>query len=271
MYRFFYYTYYGDFMKVYIDIVMIINFMLDFILLLGVSIILKRNVSIKRIIISSFIGGLSIIFLFIPMNSILLFLFKLIISIIMVLTAFKYNSFRYTVVNILYLYILSIFLGGFLYFLNDQFCIKRKGLVFINNKFSISILFILIVSPIVIYLYIKQAKSMKNIYNNYKNITIYYNKRFIDCTGYIDTGNNLSYLGCNIILLDKRKMIFNIRKYLFVPLTTVSGSSIVKCFKPSKVIIEGCEVKKVLVGIIDNIGMDGVDVILNNNIGGIYD
>ena len=27
MYRFFYYTYYGDFMKIYVDIVMIINFM----------------------------------------------------------------------------------------------------------------------------------------------------------------------------------------------------------------------------------------------------
>ena len=121
MYRFFYYTYYGDFMKVYIDIVMIINFMLDFILLLGVSIILKRNASIKRIIISSFIGGLSIIFLFVPMNNILLFFFKFIISIIMILTAFKYNSFRYTVVNILYLYILSIFLGGFLCQLEKMF------------------------------------------------------------------------------------------------------------------------------------------------------
>lgn len=48
MYRFFYYTYLGGLMKVYVDLVMFINFILDFILLLGVSIMLKRNVSIKE-------------------------------------------------------------------------------------------------------------------------------------------------------------------------------------------------------------------------------
>ena len=265
MYRFFYYTYLGGLMKVYVDIVMIINFILDFILLLGVSILLKRNVSLKRVIFGSFIGGLSIIILFIPMNSIMLFLFKMITSIIMVLITFRFISFRYTFINLLYLYILSIFLGGFLYFLNDQFCIKRKGLVFINNGFSITILFILIISPIVIYLYVKQARSFKNIYNNYMSVSIYYGDKYIECTGYMDSGNNLSYLNCNVILLDKRKMIFDVSKYLYIPLTTVSGDSIIKAFKPDKVVINNTICKKVLVGIIDSIGMDGIDVILNNN------
>lgn len=258
-------------MKIYVDIVMIINFILDFILLLGVSIILKRNANIKRVMLGAFIGGLSIIVLFIPMNSIELFIYKMVTSIIMVLVTFKFRSIRYTFINILYLYILSIFLGGFLYFLNDQFCIKRNGLVFINNKFSITILFILVVSPIVIYLYVKQLKSLKNIYNNYISVCIYYNNNFINCIGYMDSGNNLSYLSNDVILLDKRKMIFDISKYLYVPLVTVSGESIIKAFKPDKVLINNKKIKKVLVGIIDNISMDGVDVILNNNIGGIYD
>ena len=63
-------------MKVYVDLVMIVNFILDFILLLGVSMLLKRNVNLKRVIFGSFIGGLSIIILFIPMNVITLFIFK---------------------------------------------------------------------------------------------------------------------------------------------------------------------------------------------------
>ena len=87
----------------------------------------------------------------------------------------------------------------------------------------------------------------------------------------MDSGNNLSYLSNDVILLDKRKMIFDISKYLYVPLVTVSGESIIKAFKPDKVLINNKKIKKVLVGIIDNISMDGVDVILNNNIGGIYD
>ena len=255
-------------MKIYVDLVMIINFILDFILLLGVSIILKRKVSIKRVIAGAFIGGLSIIVLFVPMNSLVLFLFKMITSIIMVLITFKFVSFRYTFINLLYLYILSIFLGGFLYFLNSQFCIKRKGLVFINNRFSITILFVLVISPIVIYLYIKQARSFNNIYNNYMDVSIYYGGRYIDCTGYMDSGNNLSYLGNSVILLDKRKMIFDVSKYLYVPLVTVAGESIIKAFKPDRVIVNNNVCKKVLVGIIDDVDMDGVDLILNNNIGG---
>ncbi len=270
MYCFFYYTYYGDLMKVYIDYVMFINFMLDFILLLGVSIIIKRRVSIKRVIVGAFIGGLSILGLFIPMNNVILFIFKLLISIIMTIITFKFKNIKYTIINLLYLYMLSIFLGGFLYFLNDQFS-KRIGLVFINNGFSITIIFILIISPIVIYLYTRQLKSIKNIYNNYMNVSIYYKDKYITCTGYMDSGNNLSYLGNNVILLDKREFIFDIEKYMFVPLITVSGSSIVKCFKPTKVVINNKVYKKILVGIIDDIGIDNVDVILNNNLGGLDD
>ena len=255
-------------MKVYVDLVMIVNFILDFILLLGVSMLLKRNVNLKRVIFGSFIGGLSIIILFIPMNVITIFIFKFITSIIMVLITFKFKSFRYTFMNLMYLYILSIFLGGFLYLLNDQFCIKKKGLVFINNGFSITIIFILIISPIVIYLYVKQERNFRNIYNNYMNVFIYYSNKKLDCIGYMDSGNNLSYLNNKVILLDKRKMIFDVEKYLYIPLTTVSGNGIIKAFKPDKVVINDNICKKVLVGIIDNIGIDGVDIILNNNLGG---
>ena len=79
-------------MKVYLDLVMFINFFLDFLLLLGVSIILKRNVSIKRVILGSFFGGISILILFIPMNNIMLFIFKLVISIIMRYSMSKINK-----------------------------------------------------------------------------------------------------------------------------------------------------------------------------------
>lgn len=253
-------------MKVYLDLVMFINFFLDFLLLLGVSIILKRNVSIKRVIFGSFFGGLSIFILFIPMNNIILFMFKFVISVIMILISFSYSSFKYTLFNLLYLYILSIFLGGFLYFLNDQFCIERRGFVFINNGFSITILFILLISPIVIYLYVKQSRVLKSNYNNYYDVKIYLNGNCLNCIGFLDSGNSLSYLSNNVILLDKRKIIFDIKPYLFIPYETIDNKSILKGFKPDKVIINDVICRKILVGIIDDISIDGVDVILNNNI-----
>ena len=78
-------------MKIYLDLVFFINFVFDFLLLLTVNIILKRNISIFRILIGSIIGGISIFLLFIKLNSITLFLFKLIISILMPTTITKWN------------------------------------------------------------------------------------------------------------------------------------------------------------------------------------
>ena len=69
-------------MKIYIDLVFFINFMFDMLLLLTVNIVLKRNISFKKILYGSIIGGLSIFLLFIRLNTITLFLFKIIITIV---------------------------------------------------------------------------------------------------------------------------------------------------------------------------------------------
>ena len=52
-------------MKVYIDIVFFTNFLFDFILLLSVNIILKRNMKIYRIILGALTGTLTLLMLFI--------------------------------------------------------------------------------------------------------------------------------------------------------------------------------------------------------------
>ncbi|MEG2322444.1 MAG: sigma-E processing peptidase SpoIIGA, partial [Bacilli bacterium] len=149
-------------MKVYIDLVLILNFFFDFLLLLSVSLILRRNVSIYKIMLGAFIGGLSLLFLFIKINSITLFILKILISIIMLLVSFGYKSLKYTVKNGLFFYTSSIILGGFLYFLNIQFSYKNNGLVFINKGLSINVVFLIIFCPIIIYIYIKQGLTLKN-------------------------------------------------------------------------------------------------------------
>lgn len=112
-------------MKVYIDIVFFTNFLFDFILLLSVNIILKRNMKIYRIILGALTGTLTLLMLFIRMNSLTLFLYKLVISIIMVLITFNYKTIKYTFKNLYFLYIVSIIMGGFLYFINNQINDKK--------------------------------------------------------------------------------------------------------------------------------------------------
>lgn len=251
-------------MKIYLDLVMILNFVIDFLLLISVSIILKRKVSINRLLIGSFIGGLSIILLFININNIELFIYKIMISILMIIIAFKYVNIRYTLINLLYLYMSSIILGGFLYFLNLEFSLKHIGIIFINNGLSINFIFLIVTSPIILYIYISQTKKLRYKYNNYYNIEIYINKNKYNYIGYMDTGNILKdpLTGKSVILIDKRKVLFDISSFRLIPYISVS-SGLLKIIKIDKLIFEGKTYKKVLLGIIDNINIDGIDLILN--------
>ena len=79
-------------MKIYLDLVFFLNFGFDFLLLLTLKIILKKNTSFLRILLGAFIGALSIIFLFLPLNSFTLFLFKLLISLIMIRISHRYDG-----------------------------------------------------------------------------------------------------------------------------------------------------------------------------------
>ena len=82
----------------------------------------------------------------------------------------------------------------------------------------------------------------------------------------MDTGNNLvdPITLKKVILIDKRKIIFNIDKYRYIPLKTVSGTDLIKCIKIDKVVIDKKEFNNILLGIIDKIDLDGIDIILNN-------
>ena len=100
-------------MIVYVDLVFFLNFAFDFLLMLSTTLILKKNIKLRYLLLSALVGSTSLIFLFIKLNSLELFLVKLIISIIMILISFSlkefFNAFKT-------LYLVSIILGGFYIF-----------------------------------------------------------------------------------------------------------------------------------------------------------
>ena len=49
----FFYNVFGDEMKIYVDYVLFLNFMFDFLLLVSISLILKRQVKINRLILGA--------------------------------------------------------------------------------------------------------------------------------------------------------------------------------------------------------------------------
>ena len=245
---------------------MILNFFFDFILLLSVSILLRRNVSIYKILGGAFIGGISILFLFFEISSLMLFIYKFMISVLMVLISFNYKNLKFTCQNILFLYTASIILGGFLYFLNVEFSYQQYGLIFINNGLSINVIFLIIFCPIIIYIYVRQGLLLKNNYSNYYKVTIYYNDKKYFFNAYLDTGNNLSVPLTNkpVILINKK---IKVKHFFYIPYKGVNSEGIIKCFKVDKILINDLIKKNVIVGLLtDKIKIDGVDCLLNKRI-----
>ena len=58
-------------MKIYVDLVIILNFLVDLLLLFGVAIILRRQTTLKRLLLGAFIGGLTILSMFIEASFLL--------------------------------------------------------------------------------------------------------------------------------------------------------------------------------------------------------
>lgn len=213
-------------MRIYIDLFFLFNTIMDIIIITSVSILLKRNTTYKRILISSLLGGISSLMLFTSINRLLL---ELITIILMITIAFKYKNIRYFLTNMLYTYILSILLGGLIYLFNSKVTLN----IYLNY------LVIIILSIEVMTLYIKESKKIKNTYNNYYKVDIYFkDKEKISLIGFLDTGNNLydPYKKRPIILVDKKYQKED--KFILVPYHTINGEGLLKCIKPEKVYIE---------------------------------
>ena len=245
-------------MKVYIDVIFLLNIFFDFLLLLSVSLILRRHTKIYRLILGGLVGGISIIFLFFNISVSLLFFLKIIIAFLMIITTFGYKDIRYTLKNLSFLYLTSIALGGALYFFNIQFSYKNNGIIFYHNGFSINFIILLIITPILTYIYVKELKSIKT-------------NTCITLNGYMDTGNNLvdPYKKRPIILVnyEKIKKYITNKKELLVPYNSINNNGLLRCIKVLKIEIDNKEYKNVLVGLsMNNISIDGIDCILNNKL-----
>ena len=109
----------------------------------------------------------------------------------MVIVTFGLKDKKYTIQNLSYLYMTSTVLGGFLYFLNLSFSESNNGLIFSYNKISINYVFLVIFSPIMLYIYKKEKIEMQE-YDEYYTVKIVLkNKVTLNLVAYLDTGNKL--------------------------------------------------------------------------------
>lgn len=248
---------------VYVDLLVIEDLILNYCVILGTSLILSRVTNLKKVFLSSVIGLFPLIFIFIPIQKILLNVITLFFLIIMGLISFGYKDIMYTIKNVIYMYFISIFLAGSIYLINTNFLPDI-------SSYLLKFLSLIIISPIITVIYIKSIKKLKISYNNYYKLDIYLkDKPKITVNAYLDTGNILKdpYGHKPIILINKNVIDYEIDKFIFVPYSTIDNHGTLKCFKPEKIYIHTVGFKeKLLIGLIDEVGIDGADCILNKEL-----
>ena len=234
----------GDKM-IYIDLLLILNFFYDFILLLTLGLTLKRDIKLKRIIFSSLFGSLTVLLLFLNINNILLLILEIIMGIFMTIFAYKPLCKKEILENIIYLYMLSVILAGFLYYLN------------LKINYSNYIL-LLIISPIILFVYYYQNKKLKKVVNYERQVKIVFkNNRELNLKGFIDTGNRIRdpVTKKYVILINPKVLegIYNIRSPMYVSVSTVNKKSLIECISIKYIEVDGHILDNYLLGFSSNI------------------
>lgn len=136
-----------------------------------------------------------------------------------------------------------------------------------GNYYEINILTFGIISPIIIYLYIKSMKEYRLSITKYYDVIIISGNDTIKLRGLMDTGNTLlePIFKTPVIMINKKYNIkFN--KEFLVPMKVVNNESIIRCGRVDKIIIDN-KIVDCLLGVVDNnIFKKGVDIILNEYI-----
>ncbi|MCM1053818.1 MAG: sigma-E processing peptidase SpoIIGA, partial [Ruminococcus sp.] len=134
---------------------------------------------------------------------------------------------------------------------------------------NINYLVLLFIGPLILYVFVKSLKVLKEIKNYYYKVSVYFDKETnITLTGFLDTGNKLKdpITNKSIIIINKKliKNLVKIRSPMYVPYNAVNTHGLLECIKPYKIIIDNNTLNNYLIGLSDNsFKLNGIDCLLN--------
>jgi stage II sporulation protein GA (sporulation sigma-E factor processing peptidase) len=188
-------------LSIYLDVIWLLNFCFDLLLIVLTAIILKRRIKWRNVLLSALIGSLLVLIFFTPFANISSHpLTKFFVSCLMIITAFGMKRLRYILQNLLMFYFVSFVMGGAMigtyYFFEVSFLFHDNMIMTNAGGFGdpISWLFIIIGFPIIWYysrLQFDQVEETKIQFEHIVVVTILFMDRTISLKGLIDSGNQL--------------------------------------------------------------------------------
>lgn len=249
---------------IYADVLFIVNLIINCVILAVCSHIIGERKKI-RIFLGSLFGAVYSVITFFPEFDFLKLTFlKLIFSFLIVIISFKLHSLRSFIKNILIFYAVSFAFGGavfavYLFSAGANFIKIRNGVPYFNISLPL-LLSVSIITYILLRIsYFVISKSKGRIHS----LHITFNGK--SCTLYAlhDTGNSLTHsVSLLPVIVAEKQAVFTIISDKFVafisgsgdtrdeymlrfsaiPYKTVSGTSLMYCFRPDRILLDGHEI-----------------------------
>lgn len=182
-------------MTIYIDVVFIENLIMNYIILLANTFILKIKVKQLRLILASSIGTIYTVMAYLVSNKIFSnFFIKLLLSIIIVYIAFNPKELKRFFKQLVVFYLTSFVFGGaafaFIYIIKPQNILMKNGLFLGTYTLKTVVISTIIAFTIIIltFRFVKNKFSKKDIY---KEIDVSIEQKIIRVKAIVDTGNML--------------------------------------------------------------------------------
>ncbi len=200
-------------MTVYLDIIFLENLCINCIILLATGLINKNTISIVRILLSSLIGSLYAVILYLSVLEVLSGIaLKILLSVCMVYIAYNPRNIKNLLKQLILFYLTSFTFGGvafaLLYFVKPQNILIKNGVLVGTYPLKIALTGV-IVGFIIITIAFKSIKKKLSKKDMFCNITIEFEGRFKTLRAMIDTGNLLKepLSGNPVVVVEKQELV----------------------------------------------------------------
>ena len=202
-------------MTIYIDVVLIENLIMNYIILLATGIVLKINIKHTRLIMASFIGAIYSIIVYISKIEIYSnFVLKIILSLIMVYVAYNPQKFSNLWKYLLIFYLTSFVFGGaafsLIYIIKPQEILMKNGLF--KGTYTIKVIILgSVISFVIIILAFKLVKNKFSKRDMYCEIEIGIEGKKVKTNALVDTGNFLKEPITNMpVVVTKSTLLYEV-------------------------------------------------------------
>lgn len=226
---------------IYVDVLLVVNFFITFLLLLVTQKLAKENSKLIRLVLASFAGSAySLVILFDELDFAVSLLGKLCAAFVIVLIAFRLTSFKCFIKNTAIFFFVNFVFVGIMVGLWMIF--KPSGIV-INNStvyFDVSATALLvsaflayIISAVIIRIY-NNKTAKKELYS----VTVYKDGKKYSFFAFADSGNKLRepFSDSPVIVADA-DLFKDVECNRVIPVSTVNAEGMLTAFKPDKVVI----------------------------------